>query len=113
MAENRNDRIHAQWLVAPLALMLLAAGFAPAQDSIRDTGRNLAASCASCHGTNGASAAGMSALAGRSKAELQTQMREYKSGGRDGTVMPQLARGYTDEQIERVTSWFASQRAAQ
>ena len=113
MAENRNESLHVRWLRAPLALLLIATGFAAAQWNGRDAGRNIAASCASCHGTNGASAAGMPALAGRTRVELQSRMREYRSGGRDGTVMPQLARGYTDEQIDEVTSWFASQPAAQ
>jgi cytochrome c553 len=28
-----------------------------------------------------------------------------------GTIMPQLAKGYTDEQIDLVAGWFAAQKA--
>jgi cytochrome c553 len=37
-------------------------------------------------------------------------MREFKSGDRKGTLMPQLARGYTDAQIDAIAGWFAQQR---
>jgi cytochrome c553 len=38
-------------------------------------------------------------------------MQEFKSGARQGTVMNQLAKGYTDEQIDALAGWFAAQRA--
>ncbi|HET7031826.1 MAG TPA: cytochrome C, partial [Casimicrobiaceae bacterium] len=39
-------------------------------------------------------------------------MQEFKSGARPGTVMNQLAKGYTDEQIEALAGWFSAQKAA-
>ena len=33
-------------------------------------------------------------------------------GTRPGTIMPQLAKGYTDAQIELVAGWFAAQKPA-
>ena len=77
-----------------------------------ESGRDVAATCASCHGTGGASIGGIESLAGRPKEELLARMREFKSGALGGTVMPQLAKGYTDEQIEVVCAWFAAQRPA-
>jgi sulfide dehydrogenase cytochrome subunit len=53
----------------------------------------------------------MPSLAGTTKADLVTKMQEFKTGTRSGTVMPQLARGYTDEQIDLAAAWFASQPA--
>jgi cytochrome c553 len=32
--------------------------------------------------------------------QIALAMRQYKSGERSGTIMPQIAKGYTDEQIE-------------
>lgn len=74
--------------------------------------RNIAAGCANCHGTGGVSKGVVPSLAGVPKAELLSKMQEFKNGKRGGTIMPQLAKGYTDEQIDLVTTWFAAQPAA-
>lgn len=72
-------------------------------------GRNWAASCTGCHGTNGYSEGGIPALAGLDKAYIVNAMREFKSGQRPATVMHQNAKGYTDEQLERIAEFFAAQ----
>ena len=38
-------------------------------------------------------------------------MKEFKQGTKPATVMTQLAKGYTDEQIEVLAGWFAAQKA--
>ncbi len=70
--------------------------------------RSWAASCANCHGTNGIAQEGMESLAGRTKEELVRKMMEYKNGKRPGTVMPQLAKGYSDDQIDKLSAYFAA-----
>ena len=82
------------------------AGTADGQD-----GRMLAAGCSGCHGTNGISQSPNPPLAGRQRDELARLLRAFKSGERPGTVMPQLAKGYTDAEIDAVASWFATQKA--
>ncbi len=67
-----------------------------------------AASCSACHGTDGYSEGGMASLAGQTKAELIQKMNEYKSGKRVASIMHQLSKGYTDEQIEQISAYFAS-----
>ena len=74
--------------------------------------RNLAATCANCHGTNGVSQGETETLAGMPKDDIVRKMQEFKSGAKPGTIMPQLAKGYTDEQIDLVAAWFAAQKAA-
>ena len=37
-------------------------------------------------------------------------MAEYKSGKRTGTIMPQIAKGYTDAQIALVATYFSQQK---
>ena len=82
----------------------VAQGFDPAP------GRGVAASCSACHGTNGVSATQqVPSLAGASRADIVQKMQDFKSGKRAGTIMPQLAKGYTDGEIELAASWFASQ----
>ena len=99
----------------PLLVLALAWGAtsnALAQQPDPRPGRNLAAACASCHGTSGVSRAGMPALAGRDPDELTRLMQDFRSGKRPATVMQQIARGYTDEQVAAIAAHFAAQRAA-
>ena len=93
-----------------LLLLLVCAGPAAAQNADPNLARNVAASCSNCHGTNGVSQGGMPSLAGQSKADLVRKMQDFKAGRAQGTVMPQLAKGYTDEQIELMSGWFAAQK---
>jgi cytochrome c553 len=93
-----------------IAALALAAAPAAAQDT---TGRNLAASCAICHGTDGRSATTDSVLiplAGLPRDHIAAQMRAFRDGKRPATVMHQIAKGYTDQQIDAMAGWFASQK---
>ena len=56
------------------------------------------------------SAGGTESLAGAG--DVARKMRDFKSGAKPGTVMPQLAKGYTDDQIELIAGWFAAQKPA-
>jgi cytochrome c553 len=98
----------------PLLVLALASGAASgafAQQPDPDLGRNLAAACANCHGTNGASRAGMPGLAGRDPSELARLMQDFRSGKRPATVMHQIAKGYSDEQVAAIAAYFAAQKA--
>jgi len=92
------------------AALLATAGAATAQQPDPNLARNLAAACANCHGTNGVSQGGMPTLAGQTKADLVRKMQDYKAGRTQGTIMPQLAKGYADEQIDLIAGWFAAQK---
>lgn len=95
----------------PLALAVwAAAGLAAAQSPDPNLARNIAANCANCHGTNGVSQGIVPSLAGQSKADLVRKMQEFKSGKATGTIMPQLAKGYTDAQIDLAAGFFAAQK---
>jgi cytochrome c553 len=94
-----------------LALLSGAAADAIAQQPDPNLGRNLAAACANCHGTNGVSRAGMPALAGRQPAEIARLMQEFRSGKRPATVMHQIARGYNDDQVDAIAAYLSAQKA--
>jgi len=81
-----------------------------AQGADPNLARNLAATCANCHGTGGVSQGVVPSLAGVPKADIVTKMKEFKGGQRPGTIMPQLAKGFTDEQIDLIAGWFAAQK---
>lgn len=93
------------WLAAA-ALLALSAG---AQAQVNQI-RVWAAACANCHGTEGRAAPGMISLAGRQQSELQQQLLAFKNGQRPGTIMPQLAKGYSDEQLNQIAAYFAAQK---
>jgi sulfide dehydrogenase cytochrome subunit len=95
-------------------LLVSVAALAPvawAQSADPNLGRNLAAACANCHGTNGASVQVMPVLAGQQKAFLAQQMQDFKAGRRPATIMHQIAKGYSDEQIEALAAYFSAQKA--
>lgn len=70
--------------------------------------RSWAAACANCHGTGGVAQPGMASLAGASKDDMTKMLLDYKAGRRPATVMHQLAKGYTDEQLEQIAGYFAA-----
>ena len=89
--------------------MLLAAGSAQAQIDPLQV-RSWAAACANCHGTNGRAQPGNEPLAGGNKDELLKKLKDFKSGAKPATIMHQLSKGYTDEQMEAIVGWFAAQK---
>lgn len=95
--------------IAALSLLALAGA---AQASDPNLARNLAATCANCHGTNGRAVpgAGMDALAGMEKAKTLQKLADFKSGAKPATIMHQIARGYSDEQLDLIAGYFAAQK---
>jgi cytochrome subunit of sulfide dehydrogenase len=99
---------HQTSLMICTALLSLTAGCATAP--VDKHARNISASCAACHGTNGNSVNGAPVLAGMDKAYFVTQMKAFKSGSRPATVMNQHAKGYSDEEFEKLASFFSAQK---
>lgn len=93
--------------VKPVALAFaFAAAATHAQEN--PVARSLAATCASCHGTDGRSVtAEVVPLAGLPKEQIVTQMKAFRDGTRQATVMQQLAKGYSDAQIEMLADYFS------
>jgi len=82
-----------------------------AQD--KNAARDLAASCFTCHGTNGNSVGNVPpSIAGRDRAELVQMLQDFKTGKRPATIMHQQAKGYTDEQLAAIAGYFAAQKPA-
>jgi cytochrome subunit of sulfide dehydrogenase len=85
--------------------------FATAADigQYANLGRDIAANCANCHGTDGRGRGSIPSLAGTDAATIVERMKEFRDGRRPATVMQQLAKGYTDAQIEAAAAYFAAQ----
>ena len=99
---------------------LLLAGIAVAQQpapafappNLTQAGvRSLAANCAACHGTAGKAAAGSTVpgLAGRPAAQTAGAMKDFREGKRPATVMHQIAKGFSDEEVAAIAEYFARQ----
>jgi cytochrome subunit of sulfide dehydrogenase len=91
-----------------LAASLAAAAFSA---HAQENPRNLASACGICHGTSGQAATkDVIPLAGLPREHIATQMRAFRDGTRPATVMHQIAKGYTDAQIDAMAAWFAAQK---
>ena len=69
-----------------------------------------AAACANCHGTDGRAEPGAISLAGQNKDDMTQKLLDFKAGKRPATIMHQLAKGYTDEQLTQIAGYFAAQK---
>ena len=74
-------------LLPTIATLCLVAATSAAQAADPNLGRNLAATCANCHGTNGNARGDMKPL-----------------------IMHQISKGYTDEQLDLIATYFAAQK---
>lgn len=72
--------------------------------------RALAATCANCHGTDGRTTDGSAipSLVGMPKEYMTLQMKAFRDGSRPATVMHQLTKGFTDQQLDQISTYFAS-----
>ncbi len=94
------------------AWALCSPGTAIAVDQQTLYTQSLAATCANCHGTQGkgVSDGSVPGLSGLKADYIEAQMKAFKSGERQATIMHQLSKGYSDEQIRLLAAYFASQK---
>ena len=95
-----------------VAALTMLPHVALAQASNPLLGRDLAASCAMCHGTEGRSAGVTEALAGRPAKEIVATLKLFREGTKPATIMNQIAKGYTDAQVEAIAEYFSDQQPA-
>ena len=88
-----------------------APAFAPANLTEKGV-RDMAASCAACHGTAGRTAAGspVAALAGRPRDEIVQAMAQFREGKRPATLMHQIAKGFSEAEVAAIAQHFSQQR---
>lgn len=97
----------------PSGLLAAALGLCSALPAIAapsDAGRDIAAGCASCHHGDRRTGAAIPDLAGMDKATIIERVRQFRDGSRSSTIMQQIARGYTDAQIEAAASYLSAQK---
>ncbi len=97
--------------IAIAALLAAAVAPAQAQDAKALAQMALAANCAHCHGTQGRAVDGAAVpgLAGMPAGYMVEQLKAFKTGARPATVMHQLAKGFSESQVEQLAAYFAAQ----
>ena len=69
-----------------------------------------AAACSGCHPASPRVTSPVPRLAGRDAAAIVKAMQDFRSGARIGTVMDRIAKGFTDEEIQAIAAWYATQK---
>lgn len=100
----------------PIAIMGLTVGLAVGTGvAMAQSGNNLqlqgwAATCSTCHGTDGRAVPGSIPLAGNNGEDMRQKLLDYKNDVLPSTVMGQITKGYSDEQLGALAAWFAAQK---
>ncbi|HNW02058.1 MAG TPA: c-type cytochrome [Burkholderiaceae bacterium] len=98
-------KLNALVLAGALAVV---SGWAQAQAVDPLQVRSWAAACASCHGTSGVAQAGNESLAGVNKDDMLKKLLDFKTGKKPATIMHQLSKGYSDEQLAALATYFSA-----
>jgi cytochrome c553 len=86
----------AQCLAAALAGPALAQDAAPPG----------ALGCTGCHGLEAGAPFPIQELAAD---EIAAALAGFRDGSREGTLMPRIAKGFSDEESQAIGAWFAAQ----
>ncbi len=95
-----------------LISLALSGSFAASASALAGgaSGEMLANTCYGCHGPQGNSfGPGIPSIAGNSEVYLVDRMKAYKSGDMPSTIMSNIAKGYNDEEIKRMSAHIAKE----
>ena len=115
MAISMNITLRSAFLsltsLSTVALTVLALGMGSAHAGDAKAGEEKAATCAACHGADGNSQIPTNPiLAGQYPSYLEQALKSYRSGERQSAIMAGFAAQLSDEDIEDLAAWFASQK---
>jgi len=89
-------------------LLVLMAGGAHGQSG--PNGLALSLNCSTCHGLDGKGATAVAPLKGMPASAIVQSMKQFKAGDRPATIMNRIAKGFSDEEIQAVADYLASQK---
>lgn len=75
---------------------------------LAEEGRGLVLSmpCAGCHSDGGKNPSEIPSLSGKSARYIEKKLKAYKNDLEQGTIMNRIAKGYTDEEIQQIATYF-------
>ena len=91
-------------LAAAIGIASIAAAVASAEPPAG------AASCSGCHPVSPRVISPVPRIAGVDQVALARALHDFRSGQRPATVMDRIAKGFTDEEIQAIAAWYATQR---
>lgn len=97
--------MHAARVTVASAMVLFMTGMASAAEAPAG-----ASSCSGCHAANPRVETPVPPLAGRPAADITAAMIAYKSGERKGTIMDRIAKGFSEQEIQAIATWYAAQK---
>lgn len=99
------------WTIV-LGLLGMGPGAFALDRSAPSLARDLAATCANCHGTDGQPVAGSgsASLAGMEREELLRKLRNFRTDAQPASIMQQIAKGYSEAQLELIAAYFANRK---
>jgi sulfide dehydrogenase cytochrome subunit len=68
-----------------------------------------AESCSGCHAAKAGVDTPVPRLAGQDATATVAAMQAYRSGQRPATVMDRIAKGFSDDEIKAIATWFGAQ----
>jgi cytochrome subunit of sulfide dehydrogenase len=66
-----------------------------------------AAACSSCHPARGGE---LPRIGGRKANDIIAAMQAFRSGARPATVMDRIAKGFSDDEVAAIATWYAAQK---
>lgn len=96
-----------------LVTAFLSLSFMPALHAQGDAaaGQAKSALCAACHGSDGNSPLAVNPkLAGQNATYLVKQLQDFKSGARTNTTMSAMVLSLSDQDMQDIAAWYASQQ---
>ena len=91
-------------LAAAIGIASIAAAVASAEPPAG------AASCSGCHPVSPRVISPVPRIAGVDQVALARALHDFRSGQRAATVMDRIAKGFTDDEIQALAAWFATQK---
>ena len=92
-----------------IAAFLLCAATLPGHATELDAPPG-ALSCSGCHPAGAGVQTPVTRIVGRNADDIVTALLEFKSGKVPATVMDRVAKGFTDDEIRAIASWYAARR---
>jgi cytochrome c553 len=100
--------MHSRFLLA--AALVALALLAPACAALPEPPPPGAAACSGCHAASAKVDTPVPRIAGTNPAAIVKAMQEFRSGQRAATIMDRIAKGFTDEEVQAIANWYATQK---
>ena len=92
-----------------LAILLFVSAM-PSAEAAPPTPPPVAASCSGCHPTSKSVDTPVPRLVGRSAAQIEAAMQEFRTGQKPASIMDRIAKGFSTDEIAAIAAWYAAQK---